>query len=50
MKLADLTKEDLVALVNELVNTLEYCGWGDAWEREGSEDLRDRIGKFEDVL
>lgn len=27
-------------LIRELVEHLEYCNWGDEWEREGSETLR----------
>jgi hypothetical protein len=30
------------ALVRELLEHLNYCGWGDRWERERSEDLRKR--------
>jgi len=28
-------------LIRELVDHLEYCGWGDSWERECSEALRE---------
>ena len=32
----------LKAFCTELFEHLEYCGWGDAWERECSVDLRKR--------
>ncbi len=38
-----LTKKELAALAVELVEALDYCGWGDKWERECSEPLRKRI-------
>jgi hypothetical protein len=30
-------------LLSEAFDHLEYCGWGDSWERECSGDLRDRM-------
>ncbi len=33
---------DWKALAQELYDHLDYCGWGDSWERECSEDLRKR--------
>ena len=41
---ADLRAEiaRLKAFCTELFEHLEYCGWGDAWERECSADLRKR--------
>lgn len=29
-------------LILELAEHLDYCGWGDRWERECSESLRER--------
>lgn len=34
--------KELAALARELFDHLEYCGWGDSWERECSEKLRER--------
>lgn len=33
----------LVALVEELVDHLDFCNWGDAWERTVSEELREAV-------
>lgn len=30
-----------IALIHELLHHLDWCGWGDSWERECSEELRD---------
>lgn len=34
--------EEAAALAEELLGHLDYCGWGDSWERECSESLRER--------
>ncbi len=31
--------KDLKELAKELYEHLEYCGWGDSYEREGARDL-----------
>jgi hypothetical protein len=33
--------------IHELLDHLGYCGWGDRWEREVSEDLRKKAEKFQ---
>ena len=33
---------DWKELAKELYDHLNYCGWGDSWERECSEELQDR--------
>ena len=33
---------ELETLAVELVGHLDYCGWGDSWERECSEELQKR--------
>lgn len=35
----------LIALVEALVAHLDYCGWGDGWERECSGELREAMHK-----
>jgi hypothetical protein len=32
-------------LLSEAYDHLEYCGWGDSWERECAGDLPERIAK-----
>lgn len=39
----DETKE----FINELIDHLNYCGWGDRWERECSEELRKKAERFQ---
>ena len=34
-------------LIRELLAHLEYCGWGDSWERECSEELRKKAAQWE---
>jgi hypothetical protein len=31
---------DAITLIKELEAHLDYCGWGDRWERECSKELR----------
>lgn len=38
-----------IELINDLVGHLDYCGWGDAWERGCSEPLQDRARAFVDL-
>ena len=33
-------------LIKKLIEHLEYCGWGDKWERECSEELREEADKY----
>jgi len=33
-------------LLKEAYNHLDYCGWGDSWERECSEDLRKELDEY----
>ena len=36
-------------LLKEAYDHLDYCGWGDSWERECSEELRKELdGNFTD--
>jgi hypothetical protein len=42
-----MTEKELVAFALELIEHLDYCGWGDKWERECSEELRTRAEKFQ---
>lgn len=42
-----MNEQELKAFCLELIEHLNYCGWGDRWERECSEDLRKRADKFE---
>ena len=37
---------ELLDLFLETLEHLEYCNWGDSWERECSEDLRKKVKKF----
>lgn len=36
----------LERLANDLIEHLDYIGWGDSWEREGAKDLRERAKRF----
>lgn len=43
-----LTYDELEKFAKELLEHLDYCGWGDSWERECSKPLQDealKIGK-----
>ena len=33
-------------LIIDLINHLDYCGWGDSYERECSESLRSRTFNY----
>jgi len=37
-------------LIMKLYEHLEYCGWGDSWERECSGKLRDEASDFLEAL
>lgn len=41
-----LTEKQLLELVKSLIEHLDYCGWGDKWEKERSEDLRKKVEKY----
>jgi hypothetical protein len=41
-----VTKQELAAFTLELLAHLDYCGWGDRWEREVSEDTRKRASEL----
>jgi len=49
-KLAEATEErdNLKEIGQELYDHLDYCGWGDSWERECSEDLQEKARKIFD--
>ena len=47
-KEAALTVEELQQLCLDLIEHLDYCGWGDAWEREISEGLQSRAKRFQE--
>jgi hypothetical protein len=34
---------ELKRVIEQLLEHLEWIGWGDSWERECSEDIRDEI-------
>jgi len=36
-------------LLDECISHLDYCGYGDDWERECSKDLRQRIDEYQRV-
>lgn len=38
--------DPIVALAQDLIAHLEYCGWGDSWAREASADLQERAHQF----
>jgi len=38
--------EELETLAQDLIGHLDYCGWGDSWERQCSEELRKRAEAF----
>lgn len=41
-----MTNEQLIELCNELIEHLEWIGWGDSWERECSVELKQRADQF----
>lgn len=41
-----LTERQLRNLIKSLIDHLEYCGWGDKWEKECSEKLRKKVEKY----
>ena len=44
--------QELIKLFNEAVSHLEYCGYGDAWERECAEykNLPERLEAMQKYL
>lgn len=36
-------RDELKECLQKAQEHLDYCGWGDAWEREGTRPLQDRI-------
>jgi hypothetical protein len=38
--------KDQSSLLKDLLSHLDYCGWGDRWERECSEPLRKRADEW----
>ena len=42
-----MNEAELKEFCHELINHLNYCGWGDSWERECSEELRRKAEKFQ---
>lgn len=43
-------REEAQRLAVDLATHLDYCGWGDAWERECSEPLRVRTAAWLEAL
>lgn len=41
---------ELARLAFDLLEHLDYCGWGDSWERECSEPLRERAEQQRPLL
>ena len=41
---------ELVTLFEEMADHLEYCGYGDAWERECADDLINNVGTMKKRL
>lgn len=46
--MSKVTLEEALELIDELVAHLEYCGWGDSWERECAEPLMKQVEEFND--
>jgi len=40
------TLTEALELIDALEEHLDWCGWGDKWERECSEPLRNKLGNF----
>lgn len=40
--------KELTEFCLELIDHLDYTGWGDSWERECSENLRERAEAFKE--
>jgi len=38
--------DEMFELLTGALGHLDYCGWGDSWERECSEDLKKRADAF----
>ena len=38
--------DNLKRLFKEAYDHLEYCNWGDLWERESSEELRKELNEY----
>lgn len=41
-----MTHDEVIAFAKELIEHLEYIGWGDRWEREGAIELRKQAEQF----
>lgn len=40
----------LIEMMERLEEHLDYCGWGDSWERECSEKLREDLANLNEEL
>lgn len=38
--------EKVKRLLKDAYDHLEYCGWGDSWERECSKELREELNEY----
>lgn len=45
-RLKSLEEDSTKTLLKEAIDHLEYCGYGDYWERECSKDLREKLNKW----
>lgn len=45
-RLIETHTAQLREFIHELLHHLDYCGWGDSWERECSEELRKRSDEW----
>jgi hypothetical protein len=46
-RLIEQHTKPLVEFIHELLEHLDYVGWGDSWERECSEELRQRAQEWQ---
>jgi len=40
-------RDEAYTLIRALTDHLDYCGWGDSWEREVSEPLQRMVKEWE---
>ena len=41
-----MTTEEIKELLNDTITHLEYCGYGDNWERQHAEKLMKRVDDY----
>lgn len=46
----NFSKNKLIDLCKELIGHLDYCGWGDSWERSCCEDLQKKSMEFLEIF